>query len=77
MAGIFASTKSALEVIAENVKVPSKNDKTATGKRKYSSMQELKISLFEYINGFYNSLRPHSHNNGLSPNNAESSYFSA
>ena len=26
---------------------------------------------FEYIHGFYNSVRPHSHNNGLSPNQAE------
>ena len=37
--------------------------------------QELSLSLFEYINGFYNPLRPHSHNNGLSPNQAEKYFF--
>ena len=39
------------------------------------SFQELSLSLFEYINGFYNPLRPHSHNNGLSPNQAEHYFF--
>ena len=39
------------------------------------SFQELSLSLFEYINGFYNPLRPHSHNNGLSPNQAEKYFF--
>ena len=36
-----------------------------------ASLADLKLSLFEYINGFYNSVRPHSHNNGLTPNQAE------
>ena len=40
-------------------------------RKSYSSYEELSLSLFEYINGFYNSLRPHFHNNGLSPNMAE------
>lgn len=40
------------------------------------SLSELQLSLFQYINGFYNSSRPHSHNNGLSPNQAEDLYFS-
>lgn len=40
-------------------------------RKSYSSCEELSLSLFEYIHGFYNSLRPHSHNNGLSPNMAE------
>lgn len=50
--------------------------KEETNRRNYSSLAELQISLFQYINGFYNSLRPHSHNNGLSPNQAEALYFS-
>ena len=40
-------------------------------RKSYSSYEELSLSLFEYINGFYNFLRPCSHNNGLSPNMAE------
>ena len=50
--------------------------KEETNRRNYSSLAELQLSLFKYINGFYNSLRPHSHNNGLSPNQAEAIYFS-
>lgn len=42
-----------------------------TDRRSYSSFDELKLSVFKYIHGFYNSLRPHSHNNGLPPNLAE------
>ena len=41
----------------------------------YSSFADLKSSLFEYINGFYNSKRPHSNNNFLSPDDFESAYF--
>lgn len=37
----------------------------------YTSFDELNLALFEYIFGFYNSVRPHFHNNGLSPNQAE------
>ena len=37
----------------------------------YSSFDDLHIFLFKYINEFYNSVRPHSHNNGLSPISAE------
>lgn len=49
--------------------------KEETDRKSYCSFQELLLSLFEYINGFYNSLRPHSHNNGLSPNQAEKYFF--
>lgn len=49
--------------------------KEETDRRNYSSLSELQLSLFKYINGFYNSSRPHSHNNGLSPNQAEELYF--
>jgi len=45
--------------------------KEEVDRRNYSSFSELSNSLFEYIFGFYNSVRPHSHNNGLSPNQAE------
>lgn len=50
--------------------------KEETDRRNYSSLSELQLSLFQYINGFYNSSRPHSHNNGLSPNQAKDLYFS-
>lgn len=48
--------------------------KEETNRRSYSSFEELNISLFKYINGFYNSIRPHSHNNGFSPNDFELNY---
>lgn len=49
--------------------------KEETDRNSYHSVHELNLSLFEYINGFYNSVRPHSHNNGLSPNQAELYFF--
>lgn len=49
--------------------------KEEINRHNYSSFRELNIALFEYINGFYNSLRPHSHNNGLSPNQAELLFY--
>lgn len=49
--------------------------KEETDRRCYSSFRELELSVFKYINGFYNSMRPHSHNNGLSSNQAELLYF--
>ena len=45
--------------------------KEETNRRSYSSLDELKISLFKYIFGFYNSTRPHSNNGGLSPDDFE------
>ncbi len=36
---------------------------------------QLELSLFEYIEGFYNSKRPHSANDMLSPNQKEKFYF--
>ena len=47
-----------------------------TNRKIYSSFSDLQISLFEYINGFYNSKRPHSAINFLSPNDFESKFFS-
>ena len=49
--------------------------KEETDRRTYSSFDELKLSIFEYIHSFYNSFRPHSHNNGLSPNQAEVNFL--
>lgn len=49
--------------------------KEETNRRSYSSLNDLEISLFKYINGFYNSIRPHSHNNDLSPDKKESLFF--
>ena len=49
--------------------------KEETDRRNYKSLGELYHSLFTYINGFYNSVRPHSHNNGLSPNQKEALFM--
>ena len=45
--------------------------KEETNRRSYSSLDELKISIFKYIFGFYNSTRPHSNHGGLSPDDFE------
>lgn len=42
-----------------------------TNRRSYASFAELQDALFRYIHGFYNTMRPHSHNNGLPPIAAE------
>lgn len=42
-----------------------------TDRRVYASFDDLKLAVFKYIIGFYNSVRPHSHNHGLPPNLAE------
>lgn len=49
--------------------------KEETNRRNYQSVKELDISLFEYIEGFYNSIRSHSYNGGLSPNQKEAKYM--
>lgn len=49
--------------------------KEETNRRKYSNFEELKLSIFQYIHGFYNSFRPHSHNNGMTPNEAELNFL--
>ena len=41
--------------------------KEEVNRKSYASFEDLNLSLFQYINWFYNSIRPHSHNNGLSP----------
>ena len=49
--------------------------KEETNRHSYQSLDQLKRCLFSYINGFYNSLRPHSHNSGLSPVQRENLFF--
>lgn len=44
-------------------------------RRSFQSVEQLKLSLVSYISAFYNSRRPHSHNHGLSPNQAENSFL--
>ena len=51
--------------------------KEETNRRSYSSLEDLQLSLFKYINGFYNSIRPHSHNNDLSPDKKETLFFNS
>ena len=41
----------------------------------FYNQAQLALSLFEYIEGFYNSKRPHSANHMLSPNQKEKLYF--
>ena len=48
--------------------------KEETNRRTYRSFDDLKISLFEYIEGFYNSKRPHGSIGNLTPNAKEASY---
>ena len=50
--------------------------KEETNRRTFSSLSELKISVFEYIEGFYNSKRPHSSLDYLTPNEKESQFYS-
>ena len=49
--------------------------KEETDRRSYHSLRELQLSLFTYIHGFYNSVRPHSHNGGLLPNQMEVAFM--
>ena len=44
-------------------------------RRSFNSLQELKLSLFEYIEGFYNDSRPHSANDFLSPVEKENRFL--
>lgn len=49
--------------------------KEELNRRHFQSVEQLKQSLVSYIAGFYNLLRPHSHNHSLSPNQIEDRYF--
>ncbi len=48
--------------------------KEETDRRTYHSFQELRLSIFEYIEGYYNSRRPHGTLGMLTPNEAEALY---
>ncbi|EGP9916971.1 IS3 family transposase [Listeria monocytogenes] len=49
--------------------------KEELNRRNFSSLEEVKLAYFEYIEGFYNSKRPHSANNFLSPNLKELAFL--
>lgn len=49
--------------------------KEETDRKTYHSLQELQLSVFEYIDGFYNSRRPHGSLGMLTPNQAELLYW--
>jgi transposase InsO family protein len=46
-----------------------------TSRRTYHTFHELQLSVFEYIEGYYNSRRPHSSLGYLTPNEAEFAYW--
>ena len=46
-----------------------------TNRRTYHNQDELRNSLFKYIDGFYNSVRPHGSLSYLTPNQMEDKYF--
>ena len=43
----------------------------------YRSFAEAQRSIFDYITGYYNQVRPHQHNGGLPPNKAEGVFWSS
>lgn len=49
--------------------------KEETNRRTYRSLLELQLSVFKYIEGYYNSKRPHSTLGMLTPNEAENLYW--
>lgn len=49
--------------------------KEETDRKRYHSSQELQLSIFEYIEGFYNTKRPHCSLDMLTPNEAEALYW--
>ena len=46
-------------------------------RKTYHTLQELQLSIFEYIEGYYNSRRPHGTLNYLTPNEAEANYYAS
>ncbi len=49
--------------------------KEETNRRTYRTFDELHLSIFEYIEGYYNTRRPHSSLGYLTPKEAESAYW--
>ena len=54
---------------------PNTWKKEKLDRRHFQSLDQLEQSLLSYIGGFYNPSRPHSHNHGLSPIQAENIFF--
>ena len=52
-----------------------KNLNISTNRQTYHSLQELQLSIFEYIEGFYNSKRPHGSLRMLTPNQKEELFW--
>ena len=48
-----------------------------TNRKTYHSLQELQLSVFEYIDGYYNSRRPHGTLDYMTPDEKEEQYFSS
>lgn len=48
-----------------------------TNRKSYSNLADLQLSLFEYIDGFYNTKRPHSAIKFLSPVDFETKFFAS
>lgn len=49
--------------------------KEEVNRKTYHSLQELQLSIFEYIEGFYNSKRPHGSIGMMTPNEKEEMYW--
>ena len=49
--------------------------KEETNRRTYHSLQELQLTVFQYIEGYYNSRRPHSSLGMLTPNEKEELFW--
>ena len=50
-------------------------EKEETDRRTYAALNDLKLSVFSYIEGYYNSKRPHASLDYLTPNEMEASYL--
>ena len=49
--------------------------KEEVNRRRFSQIEEVKQSLFSYIDGYYNKKRPHEANGGLSPDEKEAEFW--
>ena len=49
--------------------------KEETNRKVYLSLKQLQLSIFEYIDGYYNSKRPHSTLGMLTPNESEALFY--
>lgn len=41
----------------------------------YLNLEQAKAAIWAYMIGYYSNIRPHSHNNGMTPNQAEKNYW--